>query len=324
MTYRGFFSSVDVPGAPQGTGGLERNLANRGTFLCRDAGRLFSMASGEVRMSLILPYDLSLGVYSPLEGTSGAEFEDYVLWAVNMGEGYITQPGMYAALTPSGMEFTLWSSAGRYTVMDTTTSCAAGAVLNLWFFWDSGHLACGGNMAIASQGVLTERGRAAINNDSLTNIYHITGGPATIPRNAEFVALDSPYGNHGLNCTITDLRTYSIPRGGDVPDRPSSSSSSSSGSSGSSSSSSNGLVCHYLAQATIPFTFLSGTGPAVDITRIEMATVSRGNVSLNSNGSSGAARDAGGDDVGAVTGSDPLPAVPLDLPHGINEVKDLS
>lgn len=324
MTYRGFFDVIDglthsgTPHSPRG--GLERTLANHGSFFCSNSGKLFSLSSGGVRMRVILPYDIALGIYEPLT-ESGAEIEDYVIWSVNMGEGYISQPGMYAAMTPYGVEFTIWSSAGKYTILDTSTNYTAGEELLLEFYWNHSHLSEGGNMAIHSNGTTTSKGSAIIKNNPLSNLYNVTGKSYTIPKHAEFTALDSPYGNHGLNCIVTLLETHAYPPARYVTTDASSSSSLSYDNSSSSSSMDDGLMA---AKITLPFTFFGGSGPHVEITNIETATVSKKNLSLNSSGSSGAARDSGGRDEGRGISSSSLPSAPLDLPPGIREVKDLS
>ena len=337
MTYKGFFSvdeGLSLGGTPHVLrGGLERTISNRGTFFCQDAEKLFSMSSGGVRMKIILPYDISSGVYEPLQESSEAEIEDYVIWAVNMGESYISQPGIYAALTPSGIEFTIWSSAGKYTAVDSFTNYSAGEELLLEFFWDEKHLAEGGNMSVHSNGTSVVRRNAVIKDDKLSNLYDIVNEFYSVPKHAEFVALDSPLGNHGLNCTITWLETHSTPPLKYVKDNNSSSSSSSFSSSSSSSSQSqsqSSSSSSYLddsimaAKLTFPFTFFGGQGANVEITNIETATVSKRNISLNSCGANGAVRDLGGNDNGGEVVRKSLPSVPLDLPLGIYQVKDLS
>jgi hypothetical protein len=333
VTYKGFFSPVEGlvhRGTPHvRRGGLERTLSNRGTFFCSNAGKLFSLGSGGVRMRIILPYDISSGVYEPLSSIAGegAEIEDYVIWAVHMGESYISQPGIYAALTPYGIEFTIWSSAGRHTILDTSTNHPAGEELLLEFFWDKDHLIEGGNMSIHSNGSTSVRGNATINDNPISNLYNVVNESYSITKHAEFVAFDSPYGNHGLNCVVTWLETHSSPPARNVRDNNSSSSSSSqspfsqSMSSSDSSSMDDVLMA---AKITFRFTFFGGAGPSVKITNIETAIVSKNNLSLNSNGQSGASRDSGGVDEGRGAGQNQLPTVPLDLPFGIQEVKDLS
>jgi len=84
-----------------------------------------------------LPYAITDGIYEPLDGAIDLALPDYILWAVNLGEAYITIPGFYAALTPVGIEFTIWSSAGRYSVLNTAANIPANQDFLLEFSWSA-------------------------------------------------------------------------------------------------------------------------------------------------------------------------------------------
>lgn len=155
-------------------GGLKKTVANKGLIYCLDAQRFLSMRGGMVRLFLKLPYKIQDGVYAPLENKEDSYLQDLIIWAVNMGDYYITQPGLYAAFTPRGIEFTHWSTGGKHTILDTTTNIDAGQDAVIAFAWNSETLFENfrATMAIFVNDVLTSHyslGKA--HPDSLRNLY---------------------------------------------------------------------------------------------------------------------------------------------------------
>ena len=139
MRYQGSFATSDAnygAAALIERGGLVKTPNGNGAVFCQDAESLFSLSCGTVSLWLNLPAPIVNGVYVPLRGDTSA-LRDYVLWGVNFGEAYITPPGFYAALTPSGIEFTIWTGAGRYTLLDTVSNIPANTDFKLDFVWSS-------------------------------------------------------------------------------------------------------------------------------------------------------------------------------------------
>jgi hypothetical protein len=235
-----------------------------------------------------------------------------------VGDFYITQPGFYAALTPSGIEFTVWSSAGKFTITDSSTDYTAGEDIVLEFMWNSRaeHTHNEATFAISVNGNVTAYDSARISPDSLRNLYTVTDGETEYSKHAEFWALDSPSRKLGLACTLRRLECYSyIPRSEQVSEDFSSSSSSSS------SEQSHEM---YMAKATLPFDFISSPGNRIDIEQVEFSTVAKRRVHLNSGGPGGREADTLGNDAGKPEGENPLPTTPVDLPPGFKEVYNQS
>lgn len=156
-----------------------------------DASELTSMAVGSVMLQLVLDHPINNGVYSKCN--PNAYFTDYLLFAVNPSGKYITPPGIYAALTPDGIELTVWTKKGRCTITDTSTTVAADEYVTIEFAWDASevYLGSGATMAIYVDGVATAAGNYPINSDSIANI--------------EFTALDSEFMEYGLRASVSDF-----------------------------------------------------------------------------------------------------------------------
>ena len=105
--------------------GLKRTLNSIGSIYCNDSSKLFSLQAGYVGMVLSLPFPIINGIYSPLINDT-TEYNEYLLWGVNVGRYETSQPSLYASLTPRGIEFTVWTSLGKNTICDTTTNIEIG------------------------------------------------------------------------------------------------------------------------------------------------------------------------------------------------------
>ena len=156
-----------------------------------DASSLTSMSSGSVLLQLVLDSPVNNGVYTKCN--PNAYFTDYLLFAVNPSGKYITPPGIYAAMTPDGIELTIWTKKGKYTIVDNTSDIIAGNYATFEFAWDVSqeYLGTGATMAIYVDGVSTAAGNYPISADSLTGI--------------EFTALDSEFLAYGLEADICDF-----------------------------------------------------------------------------------------------------------------------
>jgi len=156
-----------------------------------DASELTSLSSGSVMLQLVLDSPIKRGVYSGCN--PNAYFTDFLLFAVNPSEKYITPPGIYAALTPDGIELTVWTEKGRYRILDTVSSVVAGEYVTIEFAWDASetYLGAGATMAIYVDGYPTAAGNYPIEVNSLSGI--------------EFTALDSESMEYGLRADVCDF-----------------------------------------------------------------------------------------------------------------------
>lgn len=138
MMVNGFFDEEEFPMDETmiSKGGLVKTAANGGKIWCNDAGKLFSMKCGMVSITIRPPEPITNGVYANLAGKEQSANSDMVLFCVNPGETHLTQPGLYAALTPYGIEFSVWSSGAATTIVDSTTNVAADTDVTLSFAWD--------------------------------------------------------------------------------------------------------------------------------------------------------------------------------------------
>lgn len=176
--------------------GLKRTLNSRGSIYCTDASRLFSMQSGYVGMTVSLPFPITDGVYLPLKNDS-TEFNECLLFGVNVGRYETSQPSLYASLTPRGIEFTVWTSAGKHTICDSTTTIAANTNVFFEFAWDNtaidDYLA---RTIIRVNNIDIASSNMPINNDSISNL--------------NFYVLNTPFSYNNFECTIRNLKVYDI------------------------------------------------------------------------------------------------------------------
>jgi len=242
MKYKGFF----VPNwAPQSITfdnfgyGLQKTISNRGGLFCDDASKLFSLQKGYVSLLLDLPYSIINGVYQILDDS----LDSYILFGINIGRSGISQPSIYAAFTDSGIRFEIWSSYGRFFMIDTYTNAVAG-ISKLEFMWDNNGiddfdiLDFKSTMCIRVNDANIVIGNAPIANDDIGDL--------------SFWCLDTFHGNSNMECIMKNLLIANeLPQ--KIQDEWHSSSSSSSISS--SSSSSDGFCLYWDENAyTYPWT----------------------------------------------------------------------
>ena len=127
MRYTGFFDEMwdeyDVDFDTFGFG-LKKTRQNKGLIICDDASKCFGTTKGYVGMVLELPKAIRNGVYFPLSGDS-TDISEYLLWGVNLGNIEASFPTIYAKLTADGIEFTIWTIYGKYTIEDTVSNISA-------------------------------------------------------------------------------------------------------------------------------------------------------------------------------------------------------
>ena len=99
--------------------GIRKDRSNQGFIFCEDASKLFSSSNGSVGITIRLPFSIVNGIYEPLTQTT--DIDEYLLWGVNVGEKDVGFPSVYLKFTRQGIEFTLWGSAGKFTILGNST-----------------------------------------------------------------------------------------------------------------------------------------------------------------------------------------------------------
>lgn len=283
-------------------GGLEKTISNGGIICCKNANNLFSMAGGAISIRICLPdYDIVNGVYGGL-GRSKSVMEDYVLFGVNLGEHYISQPGIYGALTKDGIEFTIWSSGERNTLIATGVNVLAGKDIVLTFSWNGEGMSeftnsestssesvssDKPNMRIVANGIVYEK-NATIKNDSLSQI--------------SFWLLDTPYRKSDLHIIVRRIEIFSYnTQGGTLP-----------------------ITSDPIRQigvASLRFSIIASKGPNVKIDSPSFSRVVAEDIDMRAIGPTGSSYlHKSGQDVG-VKSVVAFPAPVIDLPPGFIETR---
>jgi len=192
MKFAGYFEPVDSQIDIDGVGyGLRKTLDSQGGIFCRDASKLFSMAKGYVGVILNFPEPFENGVYSPLKG-GYRESDEHILWGVNIGQIEPCQPSLYAALTPRGTEFTVWTSKGRQVLRDETFEAEANEDIRFEFMWDMDQLdEPYERVYVRINSEFVAVGNTPISDDSIIG--------------CSFYALDTPFSRSDLQCIIRQL-----------------------------------------------------------------------------------------------------------------------
>ena len=210
-------------------GGLTRTSSNMGRIRCPDASRLFSMRYGMVSVTLRMPQAILNGVYEPLHGRDDSANPDMVIFSVNPGECYVSPPGLYAALTPSGIEFTVWSLGNKVTIVDAFTNAEAGEDVTMSFAWDySRRIVDNGDrmsMVIIVNGEVTASSPDPIVPGGFGSLFRFEGDSSESTEEwatAPFYLGDSPSGKNGLvDIAIRRIEIYKEPYGIDKESTPS-------------------------------------------------------------------------------------------------------
>lgn len=252
-------------------GGLNKTLLNQATVYAPDASNLFSMGSGMVRIYLSVPYPIQHGLFGPVTNKEDYYLRDYIIMGVNLGDFYTTQPGIYAAFTPDGIEFTHWSKKGRHTVLDTQSNISANESFTISFMWDKEGLFTDlqANMAISINDELTAFDTAVLGNDSLQGLY----SGDDVNEDANFCLLDTPMSKSMLTGTVKRIEIYSTVAPESIV---------SSNSSQSPLSSSSFSYDFRRASAPLSFTYEIILGHKVDIQPVEFFVVAKTKVNLAS------------------------------------------
>lgn len=176
--------------------GLKKTRANKGLILCSDASKCFDPYKGYVGMVLSFPYNITNGIYAPLLN-SLTNINEYLLWGVNVGSVDPSFPTIYAKLTLLGIEFTVWTTYGKFTTLDNVTNIYANNNTLYEFVWDATPLDdfdlqdFDATMAIRINGEDVVLGNYPIGTVDLSGL--------------NFCALDTPTNYYNLECTIGKL-----------------------------------------------------------------------------------------------------------------------
>ena len=199
MRYTGFFDEMwneynigfDTFGY-----GLKKTRANKGIILCDDASKCFGTTRGYVGMVLTLNNNIQNGVYETLYGRS-TYLNEYLLWGVNIGNTQTSYPTIYAKLTDQGIEFTIWTIYGQYTIVDSVSNVYAGNKALYEFIWDADPM-----------------DDFMMSDFDATMAIRVNGEDATVANypigtmdlsGLNFCALDSPLNYYNLDCVIGKL-----------------------------------------------------------------------------------------------------------------------
>ena len=312
MFVEGFFDESEYPEDEtfEYKGGLTRTAANMGKISCLDASSLFSMRYGMVSVTVRLPQEISEGVYSPLAGRDDSANPDMVVFCVNPGDYYISTPGIYAAFTPSGIEFTAWSLGSKITIIDSVTNVQPGTDVKISFAWDyTRRISCGGigqSMAILVNGIPTAFSEGPINPSGFDDLFEVEIGSDSSEEweTARFCFGDSPSGKNGMiGIVVRRIEIYKepcnipmIPARGYVGTPP---------------------TFHQHSDVSIGFSVVSARWVGVVVGDPDFKPAESIQVNLLETGTAGIEN---GVDLGAKE-DDSYPQVPNGLPPGIREVR---
>lgn len=164
-------------------------------FYTYDASEMFSFSAGQAQFQLSLPYDINKGVYYLCKRDKF--FTDYLLFAVNQSNQYINCPGIYAAFSPYGINFTIWTRFGRFSLFDNTTDISANQSFIIEFCWDQSglKLGSGATMAIFVNGLPTCSGNHLISDEDISALG--------------LYVFDSKYIEYNMESSIQDVLLYS-------------------------------------------------------------------------------------------------------------------
>jgi hypothetical protein len=132
MRHSGFFETVKNDETPYFSTSLKKTLHNQGRIFCDDASKLFDITTGYVGLMVSFPYGIRKGVLEKVRYSDN----EYMLWAVNMGQEDIAAPGIGVFLTRNGIEFKVKTSLGNYSVIDDTSTIFSEQFVEMEFFWN--------------------------------------------------------------------------------------------------------------------------------------------------------------------------------------------
>jgi hypothetical protein len=210
MRHSGFFETVKNDQTPYFGTSLKKTLHNQGRIFCDDASKLFSSTNGYVGLVLSFPNNIQKGVLSQAR-FSGNE---YMLWAVNMGQTDISSSGIGAFLTKDGIEFRVKTSGGNYSLVDDTTTIFTDQFFEIEFFWDSSGISTvdeNPTMLIRVNnenvigGIIPIVDDLDVNGDFYTDIGQTAPSGTSVFEGIQFQILDNVHKLNNLPCSISRI-----------------------------------------------------------------------------------------------------------------------
>jgi len=210
MRYSGFFDVVKNDQTQYFGTSLKKTLHNQGRIFCDDASKLFSITEGYINLILSFPSTINNGVLSSVKFSN----DEFMLWAVNMGQNDIGTPGIGAFLTKNGIEFRVKTSGGEYSLIDDSTLIFADTFFEIEFLWRSAgieEIEVNPTMAIRvnKEGVVGSV--VPIINDAVSNstFYSAIGQSAPPSTNVfsdvQFQILDNQFNLNNLSCSVSRI-----------------------------------------------------------------------------------------------------------------------
>ena len=202
MQYKGFFdkswdkysSSINDSGY-----GLKKTNINRGVIYTNDSSRLFEdLSKGYVGFHIKLPNKIENGVYETLLNEE-LYINEHILWAINPDMLRGSYPSAHGSLTKNGIEFSLWSSYGKCTLIEDDSFFEENEELFFEFIWDSN-----GFKELKTEDHYIPTMILRINDINLVS-SNFPIAP-DILKNKSFYFIDTPFGVSDLNAELKLLK----------------------------------------------------------------------------------------------------------------------
>lgn len=199
MSFSGYFTPTNNPSKYDFFGyGIDKKIKDKGTIYCNDASKLFSLNRGYVKM--ILNFEENIyGGHSNLKKVR--DYNEYVLWAVNLGVKEIESPGIGAFLTGNSLTFKFKSSTGEFLLDYYGLNTQAKENITLEFVWEIGKLFNEDTVILAVNNSIVSSANYNFVNPFLNEDF----------KNLKFTCLNNSFGHSNLKCTLINLHIADSP-----------------------------------------------------------------------------------------------------------------
>ena len=187
-------------------GGLKKTTANGGFIYTYKPFRLFNMAGGCICVKMSVENGISNGVLDVFGGENTSEsslsaVKKFVVFSLNHGDFYISQPGIYFAFTDIGIEATIWTSKGKNTILIDDVNINPNEDFEVEMRWDVlGDYFDTERFYVRINESIYEQ-EALISFDSIIDTYGVP-----LP----FCILDTPKQSSDLSATIRRIEIYGL------------------------------------------------------------------------------------------------------------------
>ena len=176
--------------------GIQKTRHNQGRLYSDDASKLVSMSSGHVKLSIVFKDNFYGGVYYPLRNQT--EFNEHILFGVNVGEREVSVPSIYAALTSDGIQFRIWNSVSDFSIYDNVSNLDDNSTVTLEFVWDNAGIDdFGFDDGYASTMLIRVNGEDIVVGNLPLLSYSLSG--------LNFCLFDTPHTYSNLEVTIKEI-----------------------------------------------------------------------------------------------------------------------